>query len=883
MGFSIRREDRRNLAVGFVGLLAIMTAHSVMETARDTLFLSSLPATHLPRAYLAIALLAILELKVHERVLRHVRDRRMLLAASLVFGSLVTLGFWAMLDQMGTWGPFWFYVWTGLLITVVVIEFWLLLDDAVTVTQAKRIFPAIAAGGVTGATLGSLIADGLLRVASPTDLVLAATVILALAAATPFLWRLPSDATAEHAAAEPVQPLGWLLRDSYLARVLALVFVGTIALTVIDFVFKSTVAVHIPADGLGPFFARFYLGLNSVALLIQLVGAGWLLRAFGAHRSSALLPALIFGGAIGLAAGPVLLFAVALKAVDGSLRHTLYRSSVEVLYLPLDSRRRERAKGIIEVFGHRVGQAVASLLIIAAVGLGLSSQQLGFVLLFLVGAWLAAIMSTRGQYVDLFRTRLRQGVIDTQLELEELDRHSLDVLLNALNSDQDAEVIAALDIFDRHGKADLIPVLVLYHPSIAVRSRALEAFAEATDHRFIPIARRMLSDEDPDIRAAALRALTAVVPSRELLEEKLDLESSIVRATALVGLLSLNDGARNGDAVSPSKLDEWTSSENPRAQSSLARAIRHEGGPVFHETLIELIGSDDDSVRLETLQAMEANPDARYLPRLLPLLGSSDLRAAARSAVVAIGPEALTALDEALGDPAVPRKVRRRIPHTLILFGTQEAADVLLEHLRREREGGIRLKILRALSHFRAVQPSLVLDDGLLQEQLRESLLRVVQLLQWRAAIESNGSADTADAELLRVALQDKERAALERAFGLMGLRHPEENFTLVWRGVTSDNAKLQAAGHEVLEAVLPGATREAVLAILDEGEPPARRARVAAAALGETIQPLSHEQAVEEMMQDRSEVLRGIAVHHTAELGRPTTPDAAQEVPNLA
>ena len=50
MRFSIRREDRRNLAVGFVGLLAIMTAHSVMETARDTLFLTSLPATHLPRA-----------------------------------------------------------------------------------------------------------------------------------------------------------------------------------------------------------------------------------------------------------------------------------------------------------------------------------------------------------------------------------------------------------------------------------------------------------------------------------------------------------------------------------------------------------------------------------------------------------------------------------------------------------------------------------------------------------------------------------------------------------------------------------------------------------------------------------------------------------------
>jgi HEAT repeat protein len=470
------------------------------------------------------------------------------------------------------------------------------------------------------------------------------------------------------------------------------------------------------------------------------------------------------------------------------------------------------------------------LLIIAAVGVGLTTQQLGIVLLFLVIAWVVAIMSTQRQYVDLFRKRLRRGVIDTRLELEELDRHSLDVLLNALNSDQDLEVIAAIDIFDRHGKVELIPVLVLYHPSTEVRRRALEAFADASDHRFIPVARRMLSDEDPDIRAAALRALTAVVPSRELLEEKLDVEASIVRPTAL----------------------------------------------------IELIASDDDAVRLETLRAMEGSPDPRYLAHLLPLLGNSDLRAAARSAVVAIGPEALVALDEALRDPSTSRKVRRRIPHTIILFDSRDAADILLEHLDREHEGGVRLKIVRALGRLQATQPSMVLDDALLRGQLRGSLLRVIQLLQWRAALESNGTPDTADAELLRVALQDKERAALERAFGLMGLRHPEENFNLVWRGVTSDNAGLQAAGHEVLEATLPGSFREAVLAVIDNGESPAWRARVAAAALGATVKPLSHEEAVREMMQDRSEVIRGIAAHHTAELGLGTMLDTAQETQNL-
>lgn len=670
MRFSVRREDRRNLAVGFLGLLAITAAHSVMETARDTLFLTSLPATHLPRAYLAIALLAILELKVHDRLLRRVRDRRMLLSVSLLFGSFVTLGFWGLLDELGAWAPFGFYVWTGLLITVVLIEFWLLLDDAVTVTQAKRIFPVIAAGGVTGATLGSLLAEGLLRVISPIGLVVAAAVILALAGITPFLWNVPSDTQTESSASEPRRSVGWLLRDSYLSRVLTLVLIGTVALTVVDFVFKSTVAAQIPADSLGQFFARFYLGLNSIALLVQAVGAGWLLRAFGAHRSSALLPLLIFGGATGLALGPMLPFAVALKAVDGSLRHTLYRSSVEVLYLPLDSSRRERAKGIIEVFGHRVGQAAASLLIIAAVGVGLTTPQLGVALLFLVAGWITAIMSTRRQYVDLFRARLRHGVLDPQLELEELDLQSLDVLLTALNSDQDSEVLAAIDIFDRHGRADLIPVLVLYHPSPEVRNRALDAFVEASDRRFLPIAHRMLSDDDPGIRATALRAL--------------------------------------------------------------------------------------DSLR--------------------------------------------------------------------------------------------------------ASDPSLALDEISLDEQLRTSLLRIIQLLQWRAAISSNSKTEATDAESLRVTLRDKEQATLQHAVWLMGLRHPEENFTLVWRGLSSDDTGLQAASHEVLEAALPDAFREAALTIVDHGGAPGRRARIAAAALGVTVRQMSYEEALVQMSQDRSEAIRSIA-----------------------
>jgi hypothetical protein len=161
---------------------------------------------------------------------------------------------------------------------------------------------------------------------------------------------------------------------------------------------------------------------------------------------------------------------------------------------------------------------------------------------------------------------------------------------------------------------------------------------------------------------------------------------------------------------------------------------------------------------------------------------------------------------------------------------------------------------------LRALDAVIALDDELLEEQLRESLQRIVQLLQWRAAIESV-QIDTPDRELFLVALHDKEKATLERAFWLMGLRHPAENFALVWRGLRSGDAGLHAASVEVLEAVLVGPSREALLAIIDDGVPLTWRVRAAAAALGIAVRPLSQREAIDALIADEGEIIRKLNI----------------------
>src|SRR5262245_1722684 len=86
----LRREDGRPVWLAFITLLVILAAHTMLETARDALFLADLPTTRLPWAYLGIATLAFVAAHATARL----GAGRWLLAGTLVVGAGGTLVLW---------------------------------------------------------------------------------------------------------------------------------------------------------------------------------------------------------------------------------------------------------------------------------------------------------------------------------------------------------------------------------------------------------------------------------------------------------------------------------------------------------------------------------------------------------------------------------------------------------------------------------------------------------------------------------------------------------------------------------------------------------------------------------------------------------------------
>lgn len=866
----VRGDERRETAFAFLVLFGIMSAHALQETARDALFLAKLPPTRLAWVYLSVALVA---LGVWLAQQRQQRAGRAALSLWLLLSGLVTFGFWALVGQAGPWVLYALYTWTGVFVTLVVVRFWSLLGDLFTVSQAKRLYALIGAGSVLGALFGSLVARTLSMSLEPRHLLLATTGLLFLTALLVHLLptsAVPAPATAfrrqaaELEAVDLARPFRAVWQRPYLRRVAGMVLVSTVCLTLVDYVFKSIVARNVPPQELAAFFSSVYVVLNALALLAQLFLVSWLVRWLAVDRVLSVLPAGFVLAAAGVLAFGSLVSALLLKGLDGMLRHSLHRTATEVLYVPLTGELRARVKGFIDVLGQRGGQALASIVILVAASAGGGDAAVAALLLLLALVWIR-IASTLGKhYLDLFRETLSQVALQSHIDFPEMDLGSLETLMAGLNSANDREVIASLDLLAEQERARLIPALILYHPSSAVVVRALEVLARAGRTDFSGIIERLYDHIDPEVRAAALRARAwTEAPSAELYERFANDTSPIVRATALVGLVSYA-GSKPAAVI----LGRLASGGSSGEKLAVARAIGYSPGAGYDDLLLHLARSPEVNVRFETIRAMREIRSGRFIEPLIDMLGVRQLRREAHATLLAIGPDAFDALDAQLGNGAFDESIRRQIPRALAAFEPERAAACLLRHLLAEPDGGVRYRILRALGRVRADNPSVALDTGALEEVLRRTVGGVYAVIGWRRTMLDGGEADpsrrTDVQDLILALLRHKEALATERLFRLIGLLNPEEDLRSMYRGIRSANKALRASSMELLQHVLEPPLRDPVLALVDDVGDNERLRRAGPFA---PSQKQSYPELLSQLLEKGGVGMRCLVVYHIGEL----------------
>ena len=205
-------------------------------------------------------------------------------------------------------------------------------------------------------------------------------------------------------------------------KIIAAMTVATfVTVPLIDYQFKVLVKEHftiagaVDTDAMSAFMGLFSAVTGVVAAVMQLVVTGRLLERFGIVAALLLLPVSLLTGLFGMLTSVASAFACAVftKGAENSLRYSITDATMQVLYTPVPSVTRGRAKTFIDgVIKPLAGGAAGTAMVLIVGPMRLPLTSLAVVAVVLVAGWIGLIMLIRSEYVKELLATLRKRRLD---------------------------------------------------------------------------------------------------------------------------------------------------------------------------------------------------------------------------------------------------------------------------------------------------------------------------------------------------------------------------------------------------------------------------------------------------------------------------------------
>lgn len=399
---------------------AAMIAQQVgAKATRDALFLSSFGASALPTMVMASAAVSIGFVILAGRVMAALGPARMVPLTFAASGVLL-VGACELALEAPRVAAVAVYLHVASFGSVLVSVFWSLVGESFDPRAAKRRIAWIASAGTLGGVLGGVAAE---RVAAALDVRRILLLLAGLHLACAWAVRLvrPRAGAGREPAAAPAEPpasAARLLRDDrYLRSIAILVFLLSVGVALMDYVFKTrAVGTYGAGIPLLRFFAAFYTATGLLAFLGQISLSRLALERLGLANTVSSLPLTVAVGGVASLLAPGLGSAAALRGVEAILRGCLYRPAYELLYTPVPAAEKRATKTLVDVALDRIGEIVGGLtlrLVLATVSQGANAVLSGLV----AALGLASFSVARGLHHGYVRA-LERSLLSRAVELD---------------------------------------------------------------------------------------------------------------------------------------------------------------------------------------------------------------------------------------------------------------------------------------------------------------------------------------------------------------------------------------------------------------------------------------------------------------------------------
>ncbi len=417
--FNIRAGEAYRVGVMASLLFLLIAANNLIKILRDSIFLGQHSVSELPYLYILVAFLAGTIIATYTRYTANISIIRLILATNAIILSNIVF-FWFLLTYFDPdWSHYAFYVWSAIVSVTAVAQLWTLANQIFTPEQGKRSFGLLTAGGTVGGAAAGFGVKWSLHLFVESNHLLWAVLVLYIAASALVLWaeRRLEGVISSRELGMPEKPeeartagIGELLAGStYLKTIAVVILVSVIVSTLIDFQFKTAAKqVYSSKATLAGFFSSYYGWLNVASFFTQVVLTGKMLSTFGLRPSLYLTPGALLAGAVGIMLWPSLLVAALTRMADATLRNSIHRSAMEIIYMAVPVSVMRRVKSFLDVVVERVGDASAGFIILlfsfASTATYLSYVH--FVCVALIVVWVRAIYLLQTADAEALRKRL---------------------------------------------------------------------------------------------------------------------------------------------------------------------------------------------------------------------------------------------------------------------------------------------------------------------------------------------------------------------------------------------------------------------------------------------------------------------------------------------
>jgi len=576
--------------------------------------------------------------------------------------------------------------------------------------------------------------------------------------------------------------------------------------TLIEFQFFSATDAHYGTNArdMQAFLGFFFGLLTIVAFFFNAFLTGNLLRKLQ-MKSLLVTPAVLFLGSLGVLLSPfALLQAIIMKGSDESLAFSLNQSTREILYIPVFSDLKFKAKPFIDMFISRFAKVIAALiLLIFALMLnkevdyltpvfdsGLAKDLSWIVIIFLI-PWAIFGLKIGKMYLSAVAANIpRKPDRGDKNVTEQLDVDYIKQVFDMVDSRNRSSVLYAMNLFDLLEQNKLTPEIkeMISEKSGEVKGSSLSGLFEAEGAVGFEVSADEISREDLVTNIREIMTLDAYQQLMKLHAERV--------------------------------FEESRKSEIEKMELAKAIGLMSPDAPLV-EKLGKLISDDSPDVSGYAIKSAARLLKSEHIPAIIQKLGNPLTREDAISALHRYGRSALRLLEKYLFDKNRDMASRTAAIEVMARLGTQEAVGILAKELETG-DGELDPAVIDALDRIRSEKANVRFPAQLVQKKIYALIQKY-----GRAFVELQrlGAGDKTAERRRR--LERSLETSLENIFKLLGLSYPHEDIHKAWHNLQTGSRNSVAFAIELLDNTLKREMKDLLLPLIEDMSPADRLRRI--------------------------------------------------------